>query len=61
MNIQLTCPYCGNTTFVTGKQNRIYAGIGKSVHFSNQAICHDICEKCGTIVRTYVEYPEKLK
>lgn len=61
MKLQLTCPYCNNTTFVTGRENKTYGGIGKSGNFSNQPICHDICENCGTIVRTYVEHPETLK
>ncbi|RRD31946.1 hypothetical protein EII38_04120 [Streptococcus minor] len=61
MKIQLICPYCENTTFVVGKTNKTYGGVGKSMNFPNQPICHDICEQCGSVVRTYVEHPEKLK
>ena len=28
--------------------------------FDPQALYHDICKHCGTVVRSYIEHPEKL-
>lgn len=60
MTNPLTCPYCGSTEFVVGKENKTYGGISKSGNFTGQPICHDICKNCGTIVRSFVENPSKL-
>lgn len=56
----MKCPYCGKEEFVTGKQGAAYAGITVSV-LKNRAVYHEICVNCGTIVRSYVKKPEKLR
>ncbi|EJN94485.1 hypothetical protein ACVRWL_00405 [Streptococcus ratti] len=57
-----TCPYCGGIQFVTAKQNKGYAGISRSGSATSlgQSICLEICKNCGTVVRFFVEHPEKL-
>ncbi|MGT2948529.1 hypothetical protein [Streptococcus devriesei] len=61
MNTQ-TCPYCGENQFVTAKQNKGYAGISRSGNASSlgQSLCLEVCKNCGTVVRFFVENPEKL-
>ncbi len=56
----MKCPYCGREEFVTGKQGAAYAGISVSV-LKSRAVYHEICLHCGTIVRSYVKNPEKLR
>lgn len=56
----MKCPYCGKEEFVTGKQGAAYAGITVSL-LKERAVYHEICVNCGTIVRSYVKNPEKLR
>ena len=56
----MKCPYCGREEFVTGKQGAAYAGFSVSV-LKSRAVYHEICLHCGTIVRSYVKNPEKLR
>jgi len=55
------CPYCGSKNFVNARQDG-YAAIGadKTFTFKIQDLYHIVCLDCGTIVRSYVKYPEKL-
>lgn len=61
MKISITsCPFCGGSEFVKGiqgNQGRIY-----SVHSlkRSQYLVHIICLECGSVVRSYVNEPEKL-
>jgi len=56
----MKCPYCGKEEFVTGKQGTAYAGVKISA-LKQRALYFEICINCGTIIRTYVKSPEKLK
>lgn len=56
----MKCPCCGKEEFVTGKQGMAYAGV-KISSLKERALYHEICVNCGTVVRTYVKNPEKLK
>jgi ribosomal protein L37E len=55
------CPYCGNTEFIQAMQSYqggIWGienqwGLGQELH-------HIICRRCGSVVRSYVRYPEAL-
>lgn len=59
-----TCPWCGCKEVVYGKQDN-QASI-KPIKFKMpmypkmQTITHIICKQCGTIIRSYIEEPEKL-
>lgn len=59
---KIVCPYCGGTDFVTGK----HTGYGSVMPekdlliFRGQILYHDICSKCGTVVRSYIKDPEKF-
>lgn len=63
MNTEKTaCPYCGGTDFVTGKQQGHGAvmPVRGMFLFHGQTLYHDICGKCGTVVRSYIKEPEKF-
>lgn len=55
------CPWCGCEDMVKGVQaayanvmsDRFKVGVGQKLH-------HIICKNCGSVVRSYVEHPEKL-
>lgn len=56
------CPYCGGTEFALGEQS----GFGGTVmapawKFAQTPIIHRVCLNCGTVVRSYVLKPEKLR
>lgn len=55
------CQHCGSQRFVTGRQSG-YGGItpNKSFTMRNQILYHIVCVDCGTVVRSYVERPDKL-
>ncbi|MBR5723114.1 MAG: hypothetical protein IKX57_05745 [Oscillospiraceae bacterium] len=56
------CPFCGGTDLVKGWQygsGKLFAD-GCLVQ-GGQEIYHIVCKDCGSIVRSYVHYPEKLK
>lgn len=56
------CPFCGGKELVRGWQyssGKLYAE-GCLVQ-GGQEIHHIVCKDCGSIVRSYVHYPEKLK
>ena len=55
------CPYCGGTEFALGKQDG-YAVVGApAFRFSSTPLMHRVCLSCGTVVRSYVLKPEKLR
>ncbi len=56
---QDVCKNCGNDKeFITGIQSG-YAAISFTL-FKNRRLNHVVCLKCGTIVRSFVNKPEKL-
>lgn len=56
------CPYCGCKKTVTGVQSG-YACIRPDKVFTlkSQALYHEICLDCGTVLRSYVKRPADLK
>lgn len=59
---KIACPYCGGTDFVIGKQAGYAAVIPEKdrIILRGQILYHDICSKCGTVVRSYIKEPEKF-
>ncbi|RLY03641.1 hypothetical protein EAF07_04845 [Streptococcus hillyeri] len=57
----LVCTYCGGTEMVRGQQDGQGAIRKSGWALSSQFLYHDICAKCGTVVRSFVEKPEKLR
>lgn len=60
---QEVCPHCGARENVVGVQEG-YSSVRpayKLLSLKEQALYHVICAKCGTVIRSYVENPEKLK
>ncbi|MDO5755363.1 MAG: Lar family restriction alleviation protein [Tissierellia bacterium] len=51
------CPFCGSNKLYEGKQ-AYYANINRGFH--GRALKHIFCAKCGSIIHSYVENPEKL-
>ena len=56
------CPYCGGTETVSGKQNGSGAISPKDAWtvLNAQPLYHVVCKNCGTVIRSYVEYPKSL-
>lgn len=54
-----TCPFCGNNEFVKATQAGYGQVMGES-WMSTSTLCHQICRDCGSVVRSYVDEPEKL-
>lgn len=52
------CPFCNGTEFIRGKQENYAVVNGEGLHSSS--LNHIICRKCGSVVRSYVDNPEKL-
>ena len=60
MNILIeTCPYCGNKEFIKATQADRAQVIGES-WLSTSNLYHQICRNCGSVVRSFVDDPEKL-
>ena len=63
MNKQLTCSFCGASDTVLCKQQKGYAGVyraDRKIATHQQYLYHEICKNCGTVVRSYINEPEKL-
>lgn len=61
MQEKYKCPWCGCEEVVYGVQtDRGRVKPAKPISFDRgEKLIHVICKKCGTIVRSYVENPEK--
>ena len=55
------CPFCGGTEFVKGAESGRNVYVPDSSALGRQVIWHQICRNCGTLIREYVQAPEKLK
>lgn len=55
------CPYFGGTEFGLGQQGGYAAIVAPAWKFAQTPIMHRVCLNCGTVVRSYVLKPEKLK
>lgn len=58
-NMTMECPYCGDKRFIEAIQDG-YANIRGESSWSGSVVCHTVCLKCGTIVRSYAKNPERL-
>ena len=57
------CPYCGCEEVVIGRQrsNAKVEPLERHFVLREQELYHVICLKCGSVIRSYVKKPEKLK
>lgn len=51
------CPFCGGERFLEARQDG-YAAIRSGMRHA--ALRHVICRACGSVVRSFVEEPERL-
>ena len=64
MTKTITCSYCGASDTILCKQPHGYSSItlaDKKIAFNGQTLYHEICKSCGTVVRSYINEPEKLQ
>lgn len=61
MNKKYVCPWCGSEEVTYGVQNG-EANVRPAKPFTSTKVklIHVICKKCGTIIRSYVEEPNKF-
>jgi DNA-directed RNA polymerase subunit RPC12/RpoP len=60
---QDTCPYCGGTELMKGKQfsqGCVFPYEKKTMWGTQHDLVHLICRGCGTVVRSYIEHPEQF-
>ena len=57
------CPYCGGTETVSGRQTTEGGVIrtDSKPMLRSLDLYHVICNKCGTVIRSYVLEPKKLR
>lgn len=61
MKIRMTkCRFCGGTEFITGYQNFQGAVYSSESLMRSVSLYHTICRNCGSVVRSFVNDPEKL-
>lgn len=53
------CPFCGYAEFIQARQYAPEAHVSGEALFGQQ-LNHTICRHCGSVVRSFVEAPEKL-
>lgn len=56
----IICPLCGNNSAVTGVQTGYAAMSSTESIWKGSDLYHDICLRCGTVIRSYVKDPAKL-
>lgn len=54
------CPYCDGKEFLKATQTGYAAAYGESTFGTGVPVIHQVCRDCGSIVRSYVDDPEKL-
>ena len=60
MNVHIDrCPFCGYGEFIEARQMQGEAYVSGEALLGQQ-LRHTICRHCGSVVRSYVEEPEKL-
>lgn len=62
METTYRCPYCGAEEVVYGVQSdrgKVRPAKRMTVD-EGQGLIHVICRHCGTVIRSYVQFPEKL-
>ena len=58
--VVIKCPICGGEDFVFGYQSGYGAVTGEASVLTGTALRHQICRACGTVVRSFVDDPDKL-
>ena len=53
------CPFCGHSEFIEARQYQGEAYVSGEA-LLGQRLNHTICRNCGSVVRSFVEDPEKL-
>lgn len=53
------CPYCDGKEFIECTVNS-YGGVYVERKIHSAWLYATVCRDCGSVVRTYVKYPEKL-
>lgn len=53
------CPFCGGERFIEATQDG-YAAVRNGFGLRHAALRHVICRDCGSVVRSYVDDPERL-
>ncbi len=53
------CPFCGYSEFIQARQVNPEAYVSGETFFG-QELKYTVCRHCGSVVRTYVEDPERL-
>ncbi len=54
------CPVCGGEDFIFAYQSGYGAATSYEGAFLGAALHHQICRNCGTVVRSFVNEPDKL-
>lgn len=58
-----TCPFCGGGEFVETKvmsYGGVYVTPASSMGLRHEYLFATVCKDCGSVVRTYVQSPERL-
>lgn len=58
--VVIKCPVCGGEEFIFACQGGYGALTSDEGAFLTSAIRHQICRQCGTVVRSFVDDPDKL-
>ena len=67
MTKTITCSYCGASDTILCKQPHGYSSVTLAdkkmafMAFNGQTLYHEICKNCGTVVRSFINEPEKLQ
>lgn len=61
MDKKYICPWCGSEEITYGVQNGA-ADVrpAKPIAIARENLIHVICKKCGTVIRSYIEKPQKF-
>lgn len=56
------CPHCGSQENVAGIQGvEAYVSSTRKLSVKREQLHYIICLKCGTVIRSFVQKPERLK
>lgn len=55
-----SCPFCNGNKFVEAKQTGYAQLTSCESEWLGAPLKHVICRRCGSVVRSYVDNPEKL-
>lgn len=55
-----SCPYCGGYEMIKCMQSGYAVIYAKYNQFGGRNLYHSVCRRCGSVVRSFVEEPEKM-